>query len=137
MSGELIEIVRRAGKAGNRRDIDAYSSLFTADSEIVPVRAALEDTVYRGPDAAARFLADADESWEDLSIEVEQSREGGDWVLTFGRIRARGRASGASIDVRSATVYRFRDGLIRHMRVYGDRSEALTDVGLPPEGDSP
>jgi ketosteroid isomerase-like protein len=130
MSREQIETAGRAIEAGNRRDIDAFNSLFTTDCEIVPLRAALEDTVYRGPNAAAMFLADVKESWEDLSVEVEQFRDGGDWVLALVRIRGRGRASGAGIDVRAAAVYRFRDGLIMHMKVYGDCAEALADLGL-------
>ena len=136
MSRQQIEILRRASDAANRRDIDAFSSLFTPDCEIVPIRAALEDTVYRGPNVAASFLAAADESWEDLGVEVEQYRDGGDWVLALWRIRGRGRASGASIDVKAAAVYRSRDGLIKQMRVYGDRAEALADLGLGPEAGS-
>ncbi len=42
--------------------------------EIVPVRAALEGTVYRGPEAAEQYCAAVDESWENLRWEVEEIR---------------------------------------------------------------
>ena len=92
-------------------------------------------TVFRGPDALSRFFAATDEAWESITAESESRREGPDWVLGFGRIRARGRESGAELDVPSAAVYRFRDGLITAIRVYTNRADALADLGLAPEGD--
>jgi ketosteroid isomerase-like protein len=93
-------------------------------------------TVFRGPDALSRFFAATDEAWESITAESESRREGPDWVLGFARIRARGRESGAELDVPAAAVYRFRDGLITAIRVYTSRADALADLGLAPEADT-
>jgi ketosteroid isomerase-like protein len=130
MSQENVEIVRAAMQAFNRRDGQGFGALLARDAEIVPVRAALEGTVYRGPDAAAQYCAAVDESWEDLRWEVEEIRDGGGWVLALGRIRGGGRGSGAVIDARAGWVARFREGLITSFHTYADRAAALEAVGL-------
>ncbi len=137
MSERNVEIVRRAQEAISRRDIEALGVLMAPDCEIRPLRAAVENAVFRGSNAVAQWFAAQDESWENLSAEFETIRHGGDWVLVLGRIRARGRASGADLDVRAAGVWRFRDGLITGINVYTDRGEGFADLGLAPEADSP
>src|SRR5437588_7095164 len=111
MSQENVEAMRLAMEAFNRRDGEGFGALLAREVEIVPVRAALEGTVYRGPDAAAQYCAAVDESWENLGWEVEEIRDGGDWVLALGRIRGGGRTSGVAIDARAGWVARFHEGL--------------------------
>jgi ketosteroid isomerase-like protein len=137
MSERNAEIVRRAQAAINRRDIEALGVLMAPECEIVPLRAALESTVFRGPDAAAKWFVAQDESWEDLSAEAEAFRHDGDWVLVLGRIRARGRSSGAALDVRAAAIWRLREGLITSISIYTNRDEALADLGLASGDNSP
>jgi SnoaL-like domain len=72
MSQANVEIMRAAIEAFNRRDGEGFGAFLANDAEIVPVRAALEGTVNRGPDAAAQYCAAVDESWEDLRWEVEE-----------------------------------------------------------------
>jgi ketosteroid isomerase-like protein len=130
MSQENVEIVRAAMEAFNRRDGEEFGALLARDAEIVPVRAALEGTVYRGPDAAAQYCAAVDESWENLRWEVEEIRDAVGWVLVLGHIRGRGRGSGAALDTKAAWVAHFRGGLITNFHAYTDRAEALKAVGL-------
>ena len=130
-----IEIAQRTSEALRRRDLDALGELLAPDCEIVPIRADVEDTVFRGLDAVPQWFAITDEAWESWTSETESIREGPDWVLGFVRFRARGRESGAELDVPGAGVYRFRDGLITAIRVYTNRADALADLGLAPEGD--
>jgi ketosteroid isomerase-like protein len=117
-------------EAFNRRDGEGFGAYLARDAEIVPVRAALEGTVYRGPDAAVQYCAAVEESWENLRWEVEEIREGDDWVLALGHIRGHGRASGAVLDVKAGWVARFREGQITNFHTNADRSEALKAVGL-------
>jgi ketosteroid isomerase-like protein len=63
-------------------------------------------------------------------MEVDEFRDGKDWVLALGQIRGRGRGSGAALDVRAGWVARFRHGAIKNFHTYADRSEALASVGL-------
>jgi ketosteroid isomerase-like protein len=130
MSQANVETMRTAMDAFNRRDGEGFGALLARDAEIVPVRAALEGTVYRGPDAAAQYCAAVDESWEDLTWEVEEVRDGGSWVLALGRIRGGGRGSGAVIDARAGWVAHFHKGLVTSFHTYADRAQALEAVGL-------
>jgi ketosteroid isomerase-like protein len=130
MSQENVEIVRAAIDAFNRRDGETFDALLATNAEIIPVRAALEGTVYRGADAATQYCAAVEASWENLSWEVDEIKNGADWVLALGRIRGRGRGSGATIDTRGAWLARFHDGLVTHFRTYPDRSDALKAVDL-------
>jgi ketosteroid isomerase-like protein len=130
MSQENVETMRAAIEAFNRRDGEGFGAVLANDAEIVPVRAALEGTVYRGPSAATEYCAAVEESWENLTWEVEEIRDGESWVLALGHIRGRGRGSGATIDARGAWLARFRDGSVTHFRTYPDRIEALQAVGL-------
>jgi len=130
MSQENVEVMRAAMEAFNRRDAKGFGACLASDAEIVPVRAALEGTVFRGPDAAAQYCAAVDESWENLRWEVEGFRDGDGWVIALGRIRGGGRGSGAAIDARAGWVARFSEGLVTSFHTYADRSEALEAVGL-------
>jgi len=47
-----MEIARLMGEYFNRGDREAFQRLFAPDAEIIPLRAALEGTVYRGPSSA-------------------------------------------------------------------------------------
>ena len=125
-----VETMRAAMEAFNRRDGEGFAAQLADDAVIVPVRAAVEGTVYRGPDAAAQYCAAVDDSWEDLEWDVEEIRDGGDWVLAMGRIRGEGRNSGAAIDARAGWVARFHDGVITDFHTYADRTQALEAVGL-------
>jgi hypothetical protein len=60
MSQENVAILRAAMGAFNRRDGEAFGVFLARDAESVPVRAALEGTVYRGPDAATHYCAAVD-----------------------------------------------------------------------------
>jgi ketosteroid isomerase-like protein len=130
MSQENVDRTLAVIDAFNRRDGDSFGRLLAEDAEIVPVRAALEGTVFRGRDAAAQYCAAVEETWENLIWEVEDLRDGESWVLALGRIRGLGRGSGATIDARGGWLVRFRDGLITRFRTYPDRTEALEAVGL-------
>jgi ketosteroid isomerase-like protein len=130
MSQENVEVMRAAMEAFNRRDGGAFDALLANDAEIVPVRAAIEGTVYRGRNAASQYCEAVEESWQGLRWEVEEVRAGEEWVLAVGRIRGGGRGSGAGIDARGGWIARFRDGEITEFHTYADRSEALEAVGV-------
>jgi ketosteroid isomerase-like protein len=130
MSQENVEIVQRGIHAFNQRDGKAFGAILAEDAEIVPVRVALEGTVYRGRNAGAEYCAAVEASWEDLRWEVEEIKDDEDWVLALGRIHGAGRRSGAAIDVRGAWLAYLRDGKVTHFRTYPDRLDALKAVGL-------
>jgi ketosteroid isomerase-like protein len=130
VSQENVEIVRRAIEAFNRRDGVAFDALLASDAEIVPVRAAVESVSYQGADAGSQYCAAVDERWENARWEVEDTRDDGNWVLSLGHIRGRGRDSGAAFEARAGWVAHFDEGLITRFQTFSDRSAALQSVGL-------
>ena len=124
------ETLRQAIAAFNDRDAGQFAALCTQDVEIVPMRAAMEDTVYRGRDAVARFFADSDQTWEHLNLEVEMIHELGDTVVLVGPLRARGRTSGAEVEQRGGWIVQFDGGLIAAACTYSAAEDALAAAGL-------
>jgi uncharacterized protein len=86
--------------------------------------------VYRGREGVERFLADTSENWEELQIVAEEFRDLGDRVVVLGRMKGRGKGSGAPIDQPFATIYDFRGDRIWRCRVYFDHAEGLRAAGL-------
>jgi ketosteroid isomerase-like protein len=125
MSQTNVEAMRTAMEAFNRRDGGGFDALLSPDAEIVPVRASLEGTTYRGGDAGSRYCAAVEKTWKELAWEIEELRDHGDLVLAIGHIRGQGRESGVAIDSRAGWVAQFRDGLIARFQTYADRDEAL------------
>ena len=125
-----MERLQSAIEAFNQRDGEKFDRLLAADAEIVPVRAALEGTTYRGDDAGSQYCAAVDDSWESLRWEVEEIREVGESAVAVGHIRGKGLETGATIDTSGGWVAQFRDGLITRFRTYTNREDALEAAGL-------
>jgi ketosteroid isomerase-like protein len=130
MSQENVELAHRLVEWFNARDVDALQAHSTDDVEIVPLRAEIEDTVYRGPGAAAAFAADNDESWEEIRFDAEALRDGGERVVAIGRLSARARGTGAEVSARLAMLFEFRNDQLSKARTYSDVEEALEAAGL-------
>jgi ketosteroid isomerase-like protein len=130
MSQTNVEVMRKAMEAFNQRDGGGFDALLSPDAEIVPVRASLEGTTYRGGDAGTQYCAAVEKTWQKLAWEVEELRDQGDVVLALGHIRGQGRDSGVAIDSRAGWLARFREGRIKRFQTYADRNEALKTAGL-------
>jgi ketosteroid isomerase-like protein len=130
-SQENVELVRRAVKAFNDRDIAALADIVTEDHEFIPYLAAgvEKTTIYRGRGGLREYQRDADEAWESIHARVDEIRDLGDRVVAFGEIRARGRSSGLDTRVPLAWLIEFRDGKLWRNRSYGDKDEALEAAG--------
>jgi ketosteroid isomerase-like protein len=127
-----LELVRKAAAAFNRGDRAAFAACFVSDPEIRPVRAAVDGTVFRGPDSIERFFASAEEIFTDIHVEVEELRPVGEGILLAGPLHARGASSGAETVLPAAWSITFRDGLVATFRTWTDRSDALRDLGVEP-----
>jgi ketosteroid isomerase-like protein len=130
MSEENVEMMRRVMEAFNRGDGRTFDCYLASDAEVVPVRAALEGTIYRGPDAGTQYCTAVNQSWENLEWEVEEIRDSGRWVLALRHIRGGGRDSGAAIDARAGWLAHFREGRIARFQTFANRDQALEAAGL-------
>jgi ketosteroid isomerase-like protein len=84
----------------------------------------------RGREGFAQLGAILREAWAEWRLEPERFIDAGDRVVVFVRLLARGIASGAPVEVRTAHVVTIRDGRMTSAWVYADRLEALEAVGL-------
>ncbi len=130
MSDENVEIVRQLVQAFNDRDVDAMLPLIHPDAEIESLRAQLEGRAYRGREGVRQMFADFDEDWTFVRIHTERVSASGDRVVALGRLHARGRASGADLDVPIGFVWTFRDGKAVHAKTFSDQDKALRAAGL-------
>ena len=129
MSQENVEIARLMSEYFNRGDREAFQRLIAPDAEIIPLRAALEGTVYRGPSSSSHFWADVDESWETIGFDLEEIRDLGDRVLLTGRLRGKARQTGVEVDSRIGLIASLAKGQVTHFRTYASVAEALEAPG--------
>ena len=133
MSQENMEKFKVGLEAWNRRDIDALLKVLDPEVEwhpTLPVLLGGEGAVYRGHDGARRWLRDQTETFAHVHIEVRRIEDLGDRILSTGRLTARGRASGASIESPHAVLVDMKNGKATLIRTYLDIDEALEAAGL-------
>jgi len=133
MSRENVEIVRRGFEAANRRDVGAMIELL--DPEIEWHSALLmslegEAAVYRGHEGIRTFFGDLDELFDRVHAEYPEIRDLGDRVVGIGRIRMRGKGSGAETESPIVTVVDLKNGKATQVRTYLDPKQALEAAGL-------
>jgi ketosteroid isomerase-like protein len=133
MSEGNVEIVRRAWEAWERRDIQAMFGL--VDPAIVWEMhgGAIElRGLYHGHEGVGQLFQQWLESFEADSYEAhaETFIDAVDNVVVGWRARARGKASGAEVEMSRWHVYRMRNGLALRVDVFETESEALEAAGL-------
>ncbi len=107
----------------------AFLGLMHPDIRFEPQQALLEGS-YEGPDGVGTWLVDLAEHYAGGHMEYTDVRELGDRVLALGTLRVTGKSSGIEIEVPLAIVASLREGLIAHLKDYGDHRAALEAVGL-------
>jgi ketosteroid isomerase-like protein len=125
MSSKDVETIRAGIAALNRGDVDGIAAALDPDVELVPLRAVLDGSVYRGHDGMRRWLEDMGEDWTKFELELEEVRElGSGRVLVRAAMRLRGR-SGVALDSSAAWLCDMRAGRVRRIRFYEDSNAAL------------
>jgi ketosteroid isomerase-like protein len=127
---ENVEIIRSLVDAWNRGDREAFMALWDDEAEFYPLRAQLEGESYRGHDGLERFFGEMAEDWEEVGFEMHEARDAGEQVVSIGRFRARGRASGVDINVPLGVFTRMREGKIVYTRFFSEPADALEAAGL-------
>jgi ketosteroid isomerase-like protein len=133
MSQENVEAFRRGVEAYNRRDVGAFLELFEPGVEWHPLTQVMfgeEATVYRGHEGIRQFMREVDEALAEVQIEQLEIRDLGERLVVSGRLRARGRASGAETESPISWVVEFENSKVIRMRDYLDLKDALEAAGL-------
>jgi ketosteroid isomerase-like protein len=132
MTRDPVEILQRGYELLWREaDFDRAVAGLGDDFEwVVPTSPGGE--VRRGPEATKEFFREWLEPWEDHRIEWEIRRAPDDRVVVLSVMHARGRASGAEVEMRLGQVWTFREGRPVRMVAYNDHDEALAAAGLEP-----
>ncbi len=133
MSEENVETCRRAFEAGNNRNLDAFLKELHSEVKWHPAMSALlggSKTVYRGHDGVRRWWREVTDELPEAEFEFPDIRDLGDRVVALGRLRVRGRVSGAETETPFAYVVDLEDGTMVHVRAYRDHQEALEAAGL-------
>jgi ketosteroid isomerase-like protein len=130
MTGANVEVVRRAIGAVNRRALDDYLELCSADVELFTPIAAIEGPLV-GPEGIRQFFAGLDEGTSEFRLEVEHFEPvGSARVLAFGRLVATSE-TGLPLGAPIANVYDLADGKLRRIRIFRDAEEARAAAASP------
>jgi ketosteroid isomerase-like protein len=123
MSQDNVELVRALYASASFMDGPAHPDVEFDATAVYPDR-----PVVRGIAEIKRFR---DASWESISFEPEQFFDLDDErVLVLVRAKATGSASGATTEAPAAHQFTIRGGFVTHVKVYGDRAEALAAAGI-------
>ncbi|MFI5121598.1 MAG: nuclear transport factor 2 family protein [Vicinamibacteria bacterium] len=133
MSQENVEIVRRVADAYNRREVGAMLDELHPEIEWYPwlqVQLGGEATVYRGHQGVREGIRDGDEAFSEIQAQPSEVRDLGERVVAIGRLRARGKESGALTESAIAWIVEFKSGKVIRVREYLEPKEALEAAGL-------
>jgi ketosteroid isomerase-like protein len=122
--GENADYVRNWVDAWNRGDVHELMAGIGPAYEWVVAREHPAATTHRGPDKISEYLADWRRTMPDFKVEIEELLEVGDKVLSVTRMSGTGSGSGATIEVRTATLTTFRDGSPVRTEEFLDPEEA-------------
>ena len=129
MSEKDLEIIRAGVEALNRGDVGGLEAALDPDVELVPLRAVLDGTVYRGHEGMRRWLADIGEDWTRYELQLAALKElKSGQVLVEATMRLRGR-SGVAVDSPAAWLCEVRGGRVSRIRFFADAETALAAAG--------
>jgi ketosteroid isomerase-like protein len=123
---EPVDTVRRFLEAAARDDLPGTLECLHPDLEWVPLRARTEGA-FQGHEGYERFRSDTWEHYERFEPEVELI-EVGERVVSSGVVHVRGKESGVEMEVATAGVFEFRDGMIVRWHDFGSEELALAEA---------
>jgi ketosteroid isomerase-like protein len=131
MAEQNVDVLRRAVAAYNARDIDAFIEHFHPGIELHSAFSAVGGADYRGHEGLRQFFQDFEEMWEDdFRVEPEAYFDLGDRVVSSYVVHGRRPSTGVEVELPSALVAGFRDGLIVFLKAYAHREDAFEELGV-------
>ena len=131
MVSDRLDVVNRLADAVNRGDRKAAFAcmapgvIWNATGELID-----QQLHYNGREEVWGYLRSLDQSFEDLSVDLESVEEVGRLVVARVHLHVTGRASGAESDFTFSSVARFHEGRIARVENYVDHDEAMNNAEL-------
>jgi ketosteroid isomerase-like protein len=133
MSQENVEAAQRAIDTFNRRDIEAHLAEIDPEAEFHIALFAMfggESSVFRGHEGIRESWRDLDGTFAEFQIvEISEIRDLGQRVVAIGKLRARGKESGADVESPIGYVAEFKNGRMVRLDDYFSPEEALEAAG--------
>ena len=124
-----MDVVSETVEAFNRRDVPALMGLLAEDVQLLPFAAKLSGETYVGAEGIRRWLAELEDEWAEWRVELVEQRPIQEYVLSVGRIKARGRETDLELNLPAAFLSTVRDGSLVRLESFGDPAEALAAAG--------
>jgi ketosteroid isomerase-like protein len=139
MTPSNAELARGAFEAIGERGLDGALEFMDPEVEFEPPEDAIEQGgTFKGHAAVRERWNLLLEPFDDVRIEPEDFIEAdAETVLVIFRIRARGKASGAPVEMQLGYVMTVREGKAVRLKAYLDVSEARRAAGLDPQSSQP
>jgi uncharacterized protein len=131
MSGENVEIVRRAFEAWNSGDPEAAIALLDPDIEWRLPPNFPDAQAWHGRDAVVQGLTGVAGAWDEFRVDVQELIDAGDRVLALVRFHGRGAITGLDLGGVSVDgqVWTIRDGKAVDVQMYNGSRDALRAIG--------
>jgi ketosteroid isomerase-like protein len=132
MSQENLELAKRLHAMVLAGDIDGALALFADDLVMTESHGPLDEpSVFQGREAALSHWAATVEVFDDFHREIDEWLDVGDWVITVGRWKGRGKASGAAVEGHGVNATRWREGkVVEMLSGFGSKAKALEAAGV-------
>jgi uncharacterized protein len=127
---EGAQVVQQAYEAFGRGDIPGVLGILADDVDWSVSEAIPHGGRFQGRDEVGRFFEGIGEKWEDgFSVEVDETVDGGDQVVTLGRARGTLRDGRGDASYGFAHVFTVRGGQVVRFREYVDPDATLRGAG--------
>jgi hypothetical protein len=128
---DLVSLLRDEGLFEQMKT--ALEPLIEPGVESVAVWQGGAATTYVGIDGFRQLWLDWLEPWATYHTQVDELIDAGEQVVVLIRDRARRHDTDAEVELRSGSVWKFRDGKVARVEFFGTRDEALEAAGLSDE----
>lgn len=131
MSAQQHELILKCYEAFNRRDLTRFAEFLHPDFEINLANSlGFDRGTYEGSRGLEEFFQGYWDSFESISIEVEQLMSGADKIVAIIRATGLGAGSGIKIDARGPHLWSFKEGKAIGLALYERLEDALAAADL-------